>query len=327
MGKKIIVALVASVILTSVHMAEAQQAKVPRIGVLLPSNPAATGHFLEAFRRGLREHGYLEGKNFTIDARYGEARAERLPTLAGELVSLKVDVILTATDRAVAAVKQKTFTIPIVMANSTDPVGTGFVVSLAHPGGNVTGLSTFSPELSGKRLELLGEAVPRLSRVAFIWNPDVPGATLEYKEAEGAARSLRMQLQLVEVRHPDDVAPAFSAITKGRADALIMPGPNAVLFANRGQIVSFTQKNRLPSMYAQTEYVDAGGLMSYGPSFVDLYRRAATYVDKILKGAKPADLPVEQPTKFEFVINLKTAKQIGLTIPPNVLARADKVIK
>ncbi|TAK07658.1 ABC transporter substrate-binding protein, partial [bacterium] len=199
--------------------------------------------------------------------------------------------------------------------------------SLARPGGNVTGLSTISPELGGKRLELLREAAPRLSRVAFIWNPDVPGATLEYKETEGAARSLRLQLQFVEVRRSDDLQRAFSAVTKGRAEALIVAWPNSVLFSNRGQITSFAQKDRLPSIYAQREFVDAGGLMAYGASTADLWRRTATYVDKILKGAKPADLPVEQPTKFELVINLKTAKQIGLTIPQSVLYRADKVIK
>jgi putative ABC transport system substrate-binding protein len=242
-------------------------------------------------------------------------------------VSLKVDVIVTATDIAIAAVKQQTSTIPIVMANSTDPVGTGFVASLARPGGNVTGHSTISPELSGKRLEVLREVVPGLSRVAFLWNPDVRGAVLDYNETEGAARSLRLQVQSVEVVRAEDLDRAFSAVTKNRAQALIVPTPNPVGFANRGQIASFAQKNRLPSMYGQNEYVDTGGLMSYGPNNADLWRRAATYVDKILKGAKPADLPVERPTKFELVINLKTAKQIGLTIPPEVLARASRLIK
>jgi len=275
----------------------------------------------------LREFGYVEGKTFVLELRYGEARAERISELARELVSLKVDVIVTATDIAIAAVKQQTSTIPIVMANSTDPVGTGFVASLARPGGNVTGQSTISPELSGKRLEVLREVVPGLSRVAFLWNPEVRGAVLDYKETEDAGRSLALQLQSVEVPRAANLDRAFSAITKERAQALTMPAANPVGFANRGQIASFAQKNRLPSMYAQSEYVDAGGLMSYGPSLPDMSRRAATYVDKILKGTKPADLPVERPTKFELVINLKTAKQIGVTIPPNVLARADKVIK
>jgi putative ABC transport system substrate-binding protein len=308
--------------------AEAQQTKkIAKIGLLAPSTPAAAAHLVEAFRQGLRELGYVEGKTFVLELRYGEARADRLPEIARELVGLKVDVIVTATDVAIAAVKRETQTITIVMANSTDPVGTGFVASLARPGGNITGLSSISPELSGKRLELLREVVPGLSRVAFIWNPDVRGAVLDYKETEGAASSLHLQLQSVEVVRAEDFDRAFSAITKDRAQALIMPAANPLAFANRGQIASFAQKNRLPSMYAQREYVDAGGLMSYGPSTTDLWRRAATYVDKILKGTKPADLPVEQPIKFEFVINLKAAKQIGLTIPPNVLARADRVIR
>ena len=213
------------------------------------------------------------------------------------------------------------------MATSSDPVGTGLVASLARPGGNVTGLSIISPDLSGKRLELLREVVPGLSRVAFLWNPDVRGNLLDYKETEGAASSLRVQLQSVEVVRAEDVDRAFSVVTKERAQALIVPPLNPVAFGNRDQIASFVQKNKLPSMYAQREYVDAGGLMSYGPSIPDMHRRAATYVDKILKGTKPADLPVEQPRKFELVINLNTAKQIGLTIPPNVLARADKVIR
>ena len=328
MSKRIVVVVLAAVILASVHFAEAQQApKVAKIGVLLPSTSTATAHLLVAFREGLQEHGYIEDKSFVLERRYGDGKAERLPELARELVSLKVDVILTSTDGPIAVIKKQTQTIPIVMATSTDPVGTGFVASLARPGGNVTGLSTISPELGGKRLELLREVVPRLSRVAFIWNPDIPGATLEYKEVEGASRSLRLQLQFLEVRRSDDLQSAFSAVTKRRAEALILAWPNPVLFSNRGQITSFAQRNRLPAIYAQKEFVDAGGVMSYGPNLADLYRRAATYVDKILKGTKPADLPVEQPIKFEFIVNLKAAKQIGLTIPPNVLVRADKVIR
>jgi ABC-type uncharacterized transport system substrate-binding protein len=320
--------LVAAVLLTVAVVAQAQQPKkIAKIGFLVPSTPAAAAHLFEAFRQGLRELGYVEGKTFVLEFRYAEGRTERLPDLARELVGLKVDVIVTGTDVAIAAVKRETQTIPIVMGNSTDPVGTGFVASLARPGGNLTGLSSISPELGGKRLELLREVVPGLSRVAFLWNPDVRGAVLDYNETEGAANSLHLQLQSVEVSRAEDLDRAFSAVTKGRAQALIMPAANPVGFTNRGQIASFAQKNRLPSIYAQREYVDAGGLMSYGPSTPDMFRRAATYVDKILKGTKPADLPVEQPTKFEFVINLKTAKQIGLTIPPNVLARAEKVIK
>ena len=308
--------------------AQAQQAKkIAKIGYLFASTPAATAHNIEAFRQGLRELGYVEGKTFVLEARYAEGRFERLPELARELVGLKVNVIVTVTDVVIAAVKRETQTIPIVMVVSSDPVGTGFVASLARPGGNVTGLSSMSPELSGKRLELLREVVPGLSRVAFLWNPDVRGTMFDYKETEGAARSLRLQLQSVEMLRVEDLDRAFSAITKERAQALIMPTGNPVAFANRSQIVSFAQRNRLPSIYGVKEYVDAGGLMSYGPSTPDMFRRAATFVDKILKGAKPADLPVEQPTKFELVINLKAAQQIGVTIPPNVLARADKVIK
>ena len=213
------------------------------------------------------------------------------------------------------------------MVFSTDPMGTGFVASLARPGGNVTGLSNISSELSRKRLELLREAVPGLSRVAALWNPDVRGALLDYKETEGAARLLRLELQSVEVSRAEDLDRAFSAVTQQRAQALVLPGANPVGFINRGKIATFAQRNRLPSMYPTREYVEAGGLMSYGPSLPDLFRRAATYVDKILKGAKPADLPVEQPTKFELVINLKTAKALGLTIPPSLLQRADQVIE
>jgi putative tryptophan/tyrosine transport system substrate-binding protein len=305
--------------------AEAQQLK--KIGVLFPSNPAATAHLFEAFSQGLRDRGYVDGKTIVLERRYGESKAEKIAELARELVSLKVDVIVTATDVAIAAFKRETQTIPIVMANSTDPVGTGFVASLARPGGNITGHSTISPELSGKRLELLREVVPKLSRVAFLWNPDVRGAVLDYNQTEAAASSQGLQLQSVEVARAEDFDRGFSAITKDRAQALIVPAPNPLGFANRGQIASFAQKNKLPSMYGQNEYVDAGGLMSYGPNNTDLWRRAATFVDKILKGTKPADLPVEQPMKFELIINLKTAKQIGLTIPPNVLVRADTVIK
>jgi putative ABC transport system substrate-binding protein len=268
----------------------------------------------------------VEGKNIVVERRYGDAKPERTADMAAELVRLKVDVIVTATDGAIAAVKRETQTIPIVMANSTDPVGTGFVVSLAHPGGNVTGLTGLSPELSAKRVELLNEAVPGLSRVAVMWNPEARGAVFDYKETEEAARRLRMQLQSVEVSRADDIDRAFSAINSGRAEALIVGG-SAFTFAHRGLIASLTQKHRLPSMSIARDLVEAGGLMAYGPSVAELWRRAATYVDKILKGAKPGDLPVEQPTKFELVINLKTAKALGLTLPPSLLRRADEVIE
>jgi putative tryptophan/tyrosine transport system substrate-binding protein len=320
-------ALCAMLFALSVNVTAQQPKKIARIGYLFGSTPAAVARNIEAFRQGMRELGHVEGKTFVLEIRYGEGRAERLPELVRELVGLKLDVIVTTTDVAIAAVKRETHTMPIVMANSSDPVGTGFVASLARPGGNVTGLSNMSPDLSGKRLELLREVVPGLSRVAFLWNPDVRGNLLDYKETEGAASSLRVQLQSVEVVRAEDLDRAFSAVTKGRAQALIMPAASPVGFSNRGQIASFAERNRLPSMYGLREYVDSGGLMSYGPSLPDMHRRAATFVDKILKGTKPADLPVEQPRKFELVINLKAAKQIGLTIPPNVLARADTVIK
>ncbi len=303
-----------------------QPAKVPRIGVLHASTPAATSDRFEAFKQGLREHGYVEGQSIILERRFGEARVERISDLAAELVRIKVDVIVTSTDLGIAAVKQQTQTIPIVMANSTDPVATGFVASLARPGGNVTGLSTMSPELSAKRLELLKEAVPGLSRVAIIWNPDARGAVLDYKETEGAARSLRLQLQAVEVSRADDFNRAFSALTTGRAEALIV-APSFLFFTNRGQIASLAQKNRLPSMWQGMDFAEAGGLMAYGPNPAELWRRAATYVNKILKGAKPGELPVEQPTKFELVINLKTAKTLGLKIPQSLLRRADHVIQ
>ncbi len=301
--------------------------KVPRIGVLHAGAPATSSHAAAAFDQGLREHGYVEGQSIVVDRRYADAKPERMSEIAGELVRLKVDMIVTSTDAGIAAVKQRTRTIPIVMINATDPVGTGFVASLARPGGNVTGLSTLSPELSAKRLELLKETVPGLSRVAIVWNPDMRGAVLDYKEAEAAARSLRIQLQSVEVSRAEDLDRAFSALAEGRAEALLVPPINPSLFANRAQIASLAQKNRLPSMFGTREFVDAGGLLSYGPSIADGWRRAAAFVDKILKGAKPSDLPVEQPTTFDLVVNLKTAKALGLTIPPSLLQRAAHVIQ
>ena len=308
--------------------AEAQQlGKVYRIGVLLPSTPSATASRLEAFRQGLKDLGYEEGRNFVLERRYGESKIDRLPQLAGELVSLRLDVIVAATDPAIRAVKQKTQTIPIVMATSVDPVGTGFVETLARPGGNVTGLTLMAPELGTKRLEILKEAVPKISRVALLWNPDVSGNALELKEIEVAARSMQVQLHPLELRAFSQFENIFKLINSNRSDALILVANNPVLFPNRKQIAELVAKHQLPAMYFVRDFVDAGGLMAYGPNSVNLYNRAATYVDKILKGAKPADLPVEQPKKFELIINLKAAKQIGLTIPPNVLVRADQVIK
>ena len=325
-------ALVIAVLLLAVAAVcppvDAQQVpKIAKIGFLNPATPAGVAHLVEAFRHELRELGHVEGKTFVLELRHSETKFERLPELARELVGLKMDVIVTATDVAIAAVKRETRTIPIVMAFSTDPVGTGFVTSLAHPGGNVTGISSISAELSGKRLELLREVVPGLSRVAFLWNPDVRGSLLDYKETQATARSLRLELQSVEVSSVEDLDRAFSAMTSQRAQALILAAGNPVTFSKRAEVASFTQRHRLPSMYGTKEYVDAGGLMSYGPSVPGMYRRAAIYVDKILKGAKPADLPVEQPTKFELVINLKTAKALGLTLPQSLLQRADQVIQ
>jgi putative ABC transport system substrate-binding protein len=307
--------------------AGAQRAnKVPRIGVLFPGTPAIAVQFVEAFGKGLRERGYVEGQNILVERRFGDAKPERIAEFAAELVRLNVDVIVTATDVAIAAIKRQTQTIPIVMANSTDPVGTGFVASLAHPGGSVTGLTSISPELNAKRLELLKEAVPGLSRVAIVWNPDDRGGVLDHKETESAARALGLQLQSVEVSRADEFERAFSVSTAGRAEALIVV-PSALTYTNRVQIASLALKYRLPSMYGPWENVDAGGLIAYGPNYAETWRRSATYVDKILKGAKPGDLPVEQPTKFELVINLKTAKALGLTIPPSLLRRADAVVQ
>ncbi len=307
---------------------EAQQAtKLAKIGLLSVTSPAVLAPNIEAFRQGLRELGHVEGTTFVLEVRYAEGRVERLSELAHELVGLKLGVIVASSDVVIAALTRETQTIPIVMVISTDPVATGFVASLARPGRNVTGLSNISPDLSGKRLELLRQAVPGLSRVAALWNPDIRGAVFDYKETEGAARLMGLELQSVEVSRAEDLDRVFSAVTKQRAQALVLPGVNPVGFMNRGKIVTFAQRSRLPAMYPTREYVDAGGLMSYGPSLPDLYRRTAIYVDKILKGAKPGDLPVEQPTKFELVINLKTAKALGLTIPQSLLLRADEIIQ
>src|SRR5262245_37676638 len=269
--------------------------RIPKIGFLTSDNQAQV-HLIAAFRQGLRELGYVEGKTVLLEVRFAEGAVERLPQLARELVALKPDVIVATNDAAIAAVRRETQTIPIVMAFSTDPAGTGFVASLARPGGNVTGLSTISPELSGKRLELLREIVPGLSRVAMLWNPDARGNLLDYKETETMARSLRLELQSVELSHVEDLDRAFAAVTKGRAQALIVPSGNPVVVAKRSQVTSLAQSHRLPAVYNAKEFVMDGGLMSYGPSVPAMFRRAAVYVDKILKGARPGDLPVEEPT-------------------------------
>jgi ABC-type uncharacterized transport system substrate-binding protein len=306
--------------------ASAQQAKkVPRIGYLNTSYFNAPR--AKAFREGLRELGYVEGKNIVIEWRYADGKLDRLPELVAELVRLKVDVIVTGGSTATRPAKQTTVTIPIVMTQDSDPVGNGFVASLARPGGNITGLSNFAPELSGKRLELLKEVVPRLSHVAVFGDATVPGNAQMVKEVELAAGAFGVKLQYVEMRVSTDIETAFRAAAKGRAEAVLMLVRGPVALPHRRAVAELSAKIRLPAMYSGREYVEAGGLMSYGVSLDDLDRRAAAYVDKILKGAKPADLPVEQPTKFELIINLKAAKQIRLIIPPNVLARADRVIR
>jgi len=320
--------LVAAMLLAVEVTVEAQQPKkVPRIGYLsATSGPTNAGRF-EAFRQGLRELGYVEGKNIFVEWRFAEGKLDRLPALAAELVRLKVDVIVTTGRIPTRAAKEATSTIPIVMTQDSDPVANGFVASLARPGGNITGLSTLAPELSGKRLELLKEIIPKLSRVAVFGTSTTPGNAQILREVELAAGAFEVKLQYLDVLSPKDIETAFRAAGKGRAEAVLIMLAGAIALPHRAEIVDLAEKSRLPAIHLSSLYVDAGGLMSYSANLTDLDRRAATYVDKILKGAKPADLPVEQPTKFEFVINLKTAKQIGLTIPPNVLVRADKVIK
>jgi putative ABC transport system substrate-binding protein len=319
--------VVVVVLCTVVAVAEAQQPKtIPRIGFLgIGSASSVTGRF-EAFRQGLRELGYVEGQNIVIEWRFAEGKREELPALASELVRLKVDVIVTAGTTATTPAKRATSTIPIVMAYSADPVGTGLVASLSRPGGNVTGLTEISPDLAGKRLELIREAVPRATRVAVLWDGSRPANIDVLKEIDAAARAYGVRVQSLEVRSSNDFESAFRAATKERAGALIVPS-GSLTNLHAPQIVSLALRSRLPSIWETKNYVDIGGLMSYGPSLDDLYHRAAVYVDKILKGAKPADLPVEQPTKFEFVINQKTAKQIGVTIPPDLLARATRIIR
>ena len=306
--------------------ADAQQAKkVYRIGYL-GSSAASSSALIDAFRQGLRERGYVEGKNIVVEARWTEGKTETIPDLTAELVRLNVDMIVTSITLAVQAARKLTTTIPIIVVGIGDPVGTGLVASLARPGGNVTGLSGLAPELSGKRVDLLKEAFPKVSRVGVFWNPASPSNALGWKETEAAARPAAIQLKSLEVKSPDDFERAFGIAAKERVNALIVIRDN-VFSVGRQQILAFAAKRRLPAIYPAEEYVEVGGLMSYGPDLPDIFRRAATYVDKILKGTKPADLPVEQPMKFEFIVNLKTAKQIGLTIAPNVLVRADRVIR
>jgi putative tryptophan/tyrosine transport system substrate-binding protein len=313
-------------ILGSIHPAEAQQLakKVTRIGVLSPGSlPLGP---LEAFRQTLRELGYIDGQNITIEWRFAEGKNDRLPELAEDLVRLKVDVIFVINTQAAQAAKKAAGTIPIVFARVSDPTRTGLVASLSRPGGNITGLSNVADELGGKRLELLKETLPHVSQVAVLWNSGNPGVALIVKEMEFASPRLNVQLHSVGMREPKDFLSASETLRKGRFGALFVLDDLLVTSYKR-EIMNLTQKNRLPVISLYAEFVDIGGLMAYGPSIPDMYRRAAMYVDKILKGVKPAELPVEQPTKFELVINLNTARQIGLTVPPQVLARADRVIK
>ena len=327
MKKKISVLTLCAMILGLCVSAEAQQSgKVSRIGFLAGASASFNSAQIKVFLQGLRELGYVEGKNIVIEYRYADGNLDQLPDLVADLVRLKVDLIVTNSSPGVLAAKKATRTVPIVFVSIGDPVGSGHVDSLARPGGNVTGLTTLGPGLAGKRLELLKEAFPKVSRVAVLWNPANPNLTPERKETEVAAQGLGVQLQSVEVRSVNDFDNAFLAITNERAQALLTT-PDPLNNSQAKRIIEFATKNRLPAMYANPEFVDRGGLMSYAPSYSDLYRRTAIYVDKILNGAKPAELPVEQPKKFEFIINLKAAKQIGLTIPPTVLARADKVIR
>jgi putative tryptophan/tyrosine transport system substrate-binding protein len=318
--------LLAASVLICFHLAEAQQAKkIPKIGWLTGGGVSTeTG---EAFRQGLRELGYVEGKNIVIEWRVAEGKRDRVSALAAELVHLKVDVIITGSATDTRAAKAATATIPIVMTNDGDPVGNGFVASLGRPGGNITGLSTLSPEISGKRLELLKEIVPKLSRVAVFGTSTSASNARELKEVQLAAAALGVNLQYLDVVGAKDIESAFRAAAKERSDAALMNVSGGIAGFKRKEILELAVKNRLPVAYHRREYVEAGGLMSYGVNALELDRRAATYVDKILKGAKPAELPVEQATKFEFVINLKAAKQIGLPIPQWTLTKADKVIR
>jgi putative ABC transport system substrate-binding protein len=324
MRKKFFALALSALLLAHSVSAGAQQTKVPRIGVLILGAPPNAN--LDAFIQGLRELGYIEGKNLLIDYRFAEGRAERLPELATELVRLKVDAIFTAGTPAIFALKQATKTIPVVFFSTSDPVGTGVVASLAHPGGNITGISVLASDLWPKRLELLKEIFPKLTRVAMLWNKGNAGMALEAKATQEVAGPLGVSLQDRGVKDPNELDVVFLAMTKDRPDGfLALMDP--VLNSYQKRILDFLAQNRLPAIFENRNWVEAGGLISYGANYADAHRRAATLIDKVLKGAKPADLPVEQPTKFELVVNLKTAKQIGLTIPPNVLARADKVIK
>ena len=323
----VLVLTVCAMLFALCHPAEAQQpAKLPRIGVLISARPSIASPRIEAFQRGLRDLGYVEGKNITLEYRYAEGKVESVSDLAADLVRLKVDIIVTDTSNATQAAKNATKIIPIVFTTANDPVGDGQVDSLARPGGNLTGLSILALDLNGKRLELLKEAFPNILRVGFLTRIGTASGEQRFDEAKTAAKALGLQLQYIGAKGADDLENAFDMAKRAGTQALLAH-PSTFVGTNRTRIIDLSIKNRLPVIYGSGEFAEAGALMSYGPDIVDNYRRAGTYVDKILKGAKPGDLPVEQPTKFELVINLKTAKQMGVIIPPNVLARADRVIK
>ena len=323
MKRNIFCVALGALLVTLSFTAEAQQAKVPKIGFLGARPAPASGQELW---QELRKLGYVEGKNIAIEYRYADNKIERLPALADELVRLKVDVLITPGTNEALAATNATRTIPIVFVNVGDPVAAGLVDSLARPGGNITGFTNIGAVLAGKRLELLKETVPKLSRVAVLWNPQNPGSTQQWKESQLSARELGLQLYSMEVSSADKYENAFKEATKARSAALAVTS-SALANSNQKRIADLATKHRLPAIAARGDFVESGGLMSYGPDQAEPFRRVASMVDKILKGAKPADLPVEQPTKFEFIVNLNAAKQIGLTIPPNVLVRADKVIK
>ena len=326
--RQLVLALVTGALAAPLASFAQQPAKIPRIGFLHPASLESVGGVqLQAFRAGLRELGYVEGKNIQLEIRWGEGKLDRIPALAAELVQLKVDVILAATSPSVVAARQATQTIPIVMPVSSDPVGDGLVASLAHPGGNITGLSIMSAEMGEKRIQLLKEMYPKVSHaMAVLWNPDYVGMRARYEQARVAAPAIGLTVRSVEVRDARELDAAFEAIIREHPEALLLLVDPFTL-SQRSRIVEFAAAQRLPAMYETSDFVDAGGLISYGPIVSDQYRRAATYVDKILRGAKPADLPVEQPTKFELAINLKAAKALGIKFPDSILLRADAVIE
>jgi putative tryptophan/tyrosine transport system substrate-binding protein len=328
MNNRLVIRLLATLMLATVSLAQGQQPtkRIPRVGFLSLNPASVQKDRVEAFREALRKLGYVEGQNINIEYRYADSKSERLPELAAELVALKVDVIVTTGNSATAPAKDATKAIPIVMMNDTDPVGQGHIDSLARPGGNITGLSSAGFDLADKRLEILKEIVPKLSRVAVLRDLTNQATELALREIDPTARALKLQVQWFDLAKIEDFDGQFRAITKWRAGGLVVGG-GPLMARHRKRVIEFAAKNKLPAIYGREEFVEDGGLLNYSASIIDLTRRSATYVDKILKGTKPADLPVEQPMKFELVINLKAAKQIGLTIPPNVLARADKVIK